>query len=277
VRPLPSRLLVVTDRASVPLRGRDGNWLTARHSGAPEANPESRTADDAEAGETVVSGSGVPLRVPGMTEGESRTRDGSDVRSSSTIDRGAEDSALLARIDDLLAGGARWVWFRERDMAPAPRALLARAVLERVRAGGGRFTLGGDAALAAHLGADGVHLPGNTTPDAIGHARRLLPDGLVGVSAHSITEIETAARSGADYATLSPIFATASKPGYGPALGTDALAAACGHGLPVLALGGITQDTARACRAAGATGIAVMGDLMRAPDPAPTLRALLSA
>ena len=184
--------------------------------------------------------------------------------------------ALLARIDTLLAEGARWVWFRERDMAPEPRAVLARAVLERTHARGAAFTLGGDAALAAHLGADGVHLPGGTPPAGIEEARRLLPDGLVGVSAHSVAEVAAAARYGADYATLSPIFATASKPGYGPALGPEAIAAACVHGLPVLALGGITPATASVCRAAGAAGIAVMGDLMRSPDPAPTLRALLS-
>jgi len=175
-----------------------------------------------------------------------------------------------------MAGGARWVWFRERDMVPEPRAILARAVLERVRAGGGTFTLGGDATLAARLGADGVHLPGGTTPDTILEARRLLPQGHIGVSAHSVAEVAAAAGHGADYVTLSPIFATASKPGYGPALGPAALTAACVLGLPVLALGGITPERARPCREAGAAGIAVMGDLMRSPDPAPTLQALRS-
>nr|WP_244528838.1 thiamine phosphate synthase [Methylobacterium gossipiicola] len=198
------------------------------------------------------------------------------VSACSTIDCATEEFALLARIDTLLAGGARWVWFRERDMASGPREILARTTMERVRAGGGTFSLGGDASLAARLGADGVHLPGGTTLEEIGQARRLLPNGLIGVSTHSVAEVETAARHGADYATLSPIFATVSKPGYGPALGPEAIAAAHVHGLPVLALGGITPETAHACCEAGAAGIAVMGDLMRGSDPGPTLRALLS-
>ncbi len=77
--------------------------------------------------------------------------------------------------------------------------------------------------------------------------------------------------------TLSPIFATASKPGYGPALGLGALAAAGRIGLPVIALGGIGVATAAACRREGATGMAVMGGLMRATDPAAHTRDLLRA
>ena len=86
-----------------------------------------------------------------------------------------------------------------------------------------------------------------------------------------------AARYGADYATLSPIFATPSKPGYGPALGPAALRAARACGLPVIALGGVTAETARPCHEAGAAGIAVMGGLMRSRDPAGDVGTLLDA
>lgn len=184
---------------------------------------------------------------------------------------------LVARIDAILAGGARWVWFRERDLAPAPRETLARALLERVRARGGVLSIGASATLAADLGADGVHLPGGATPADFAAARGLLPDGFVGVSAHSIGEVEAAARHGADYATLSPIFATSSKPGYGPALGPEAMRAAKACGLPVIALGGIMGERVRPCRTAGAAGIAVMGGLMRSRDPAGDVGALLGA
>ncbi len=61
---------------------------------------------------------------------------------------------------------------------------------------------------------------------------------------------------------------TASKPGYGPALGLEGLAriAARAPG-PVIALGGVTPDDAATCRAAGARGVAVMGEIMRTADP----------
>ncbi|MCJ2082255.1 thiamine phosphate synthase [Methylobacterium sp. J-090] len=187
------------------------------------------------------------------------------------------EPALAAHLDALLTGGARWVWFRERDMAQGPREKLARAVLARVRARGGILSIGASAALAADLGADGVHLPGGATPADLAEARRRLPGGLIGVSAHTLEDVGAAARHGADYATLSPIYATSSKPGYGPALGPAALRAAASHGLPVIALGGVTGETARPCRDAGATGIAVMGGLMRGLDPARDAGALLDA
>ncbi len=77
--------------------------------------------------------------------------------------------------------------------------------------------------------------------------------------------------------TLSPIFLTISKPGYGPAVGLDALAEAARRSQgPVVALGGIDESNIAACLAAGARGIAVMGDVMRAADPEATVRRLLA-
>ena len=82
---------------------------------------------------------------------------------------------------------------------------------------------------------------------------------------------------GADYVTLSPIFLTDSKPGYGPAIGLDALAAAASNAPgPIVALGGIAPDNAAQCLAAGARGIAVMGEIMRAADPEAAIRRLLA-
>ena len=130
-----------------------------------------------------------------------------------------------------------------------------------------------EGALAA--GADGVHLPGGGDPAT---ARRLLPSGLIGVSAHTPHEAAAQLAAGADYATLSPIFLTQSKPGYGPAVGIDALAEAARVAPgPVVALGGLDEQNIAACLAAGARGIAVMGEIMRATDPADATRRLLAA
>ena len=69
-----------------------------------------------------------------------------------------------------------------------------------------------------------------------------------------------------------------SKPGYGPALGLVRLADACAAvpGLPVVALGGVTTSRAAACRTVGAAAVAVMGEVMRADDPAGCVRSLLA-
>jgi thiamine-phosphate pyrophosphorylase len=105
-----------------------------------------------------------------------------------------------------------------------------------------------------------------------------LPQGFIGVSAHSAAEVAALFAAGADYVTISPIFLTDSKPGYGPALGLDGLAAAVATAKgPVVALAGINPGNARACLDAGAAGIAVMGEVMRAADPEATVRALLAA
>ena len=78
-----------------------------------------------------------------------------------------------------------------------------------------------------------------------------------------------AASAGADYVTISPIFRTQSKPGYGPPLSLEGLAKAANLAeIPVIALGGVTSENANACRRAGAAGVAVMGTIMRARDPA---------
>src|SRR5262249_28676856 len=124
-------------------------------------------------------------------------------------------------------------------------------------------------------GADGVHLPGGADPAA---ARARFPDGLIGVSAHSPEEAAGLLRCGANYVTISPIFTTGSTPGYGPApeLARLAETAALASG-PVVALGGITGENAGSCIAAGAAGVAVIGEVMRAGDPEAAVRALLRA
>jgi len=112
--------------------------------------------------------------------------------------------------------------------------------------------------VALACGADGVHLPADALP--AGAVRRATPrDFLVGVSCHTVEEVEGAAREGASFAVLGPIFAT---PGKGPPLGVDLLRQACDRvaplRFPVLALGGLTLENAAACLDAGAAGLAAI-------------------
>ncbi|MGH3746690.1 MAG: thiamine phosphate synthase, partial [Micromonosporaceae bacterium] len=101
---------------------------------------------------------------------------------------------------------------------------------------------------------------------------------IVGRSCHDAAEVDSAVTEGLDYVTVSPVFATASKPGYGPALGVDALRAVCHRfPMPVYALGGVTAANAGDCVAAGSAGVAVMGGVMRAEDPATATAELLAA
>jgi thiamine-phosphate pyrophosphorylase len=173
------------------------------------------------------------------------------------------------------AVGCRWFSLREKDLPVAERRALLAELVRLGRDCGASVTVHDDIEAALATGADGVHLPGGSDPR---QARALLPGRLIGASAHSPREAAALIAAGADYVTMSPVFLTDSKPGYGPALGLDGLAAAvaAANG-PVVALAGITLDNATACIKAGAAGIAVMGEVMRAADPEAAVRALVQA
>jgi thiamine-phosphate pyrophosphorylase len=188
-------------------------------------------------------------------------------------DRSQAKRPLIKVAEAAFAGGCRWFSLREKDLpADERRALLARLVALGHRFGA-TVTAHEDLEAVIAAGADGVHLPGGADPAA---ARAHLPNGLIGVSAHSPAEAAALLKAGAEYVTLSPIFLTESKPGYGPALGLGRLQETAGYG-PVIALAGIDKSNAAQCMAAGASGIAVMGEVMRSTDPEATVRALVAA
>ena len=179
---------------------------------------------------------------------------------------------LTAQVAAAVDGGARAVVLREKDLPRHDRRRFADALLAVLRPVDGVLLVASDAALAHEVGADGAHLATADPPVTDADGDKADPDVgslIVGRSAHDLDELLAAQAEGAGYATISPVFTTASKPGYGPALGLDGLRAAAARVLvPVYALGGITPATAAACRSAGAAGVAVMGEVMRAADPA---------
>jgi thiamine-phosphate pyrophosphorylase len=171
------------------------------------------------------------------------------------------------------AAGCRWFSLREKDLPPDERRSLLGALVALGRRFGAVVTAHEDIEAVAAVGADGVHLPSGGSPAA---ARDRLPGALIGASAHSADEAAALLRAGADYVTLSPVFLTASKPGYGPAFGLDGLARIVAQVPgPVLALGGISAENAARCIDAGARGIAVMGEVMRATDPRASVEGIL--
>jgi thiamine-phosphate pyrophosphorylase len=190
-------------------------------------------------------------------------------------DRSQARRPLAEVAEAAFAGGCRWFSLREKDLPAAERRALLARLVALGRHHGATVTVHDDVDAAVAAGAGGVHLPGGGAPAA---ARARLPRGLVGVSAHAASEAAALLVAGADYVTVSPVFLSDSKPGYGPALGLDGLAAAVrATPGPIVALAGITPENAAACLAAGAAGIAVMGEVMRAADPQAAVRALLEA
>lgn len=171
------------------------------------------------------------------------------------------------------AGGCRWFSLREKDLPPTERRILLGTLVAHGHRWGATVSVHDDIDAAAMTDAGGVHLPSGGSLEA---ARTRLPAALIGASAHSAEEALALLSAGADYVTVSPVFLTASKPGYGPALGLDGLAHIVERVAgPVIALGGVTAANAASCRAAGAHGIAVMGEVMRAADPRAAVDAIL--
>lgn len=183
-------------------------------------------------------------------------------------DRAQAQGGVVAAVAACVAAGCRWVSLREKDLPAAEQAALLAALRPVLAGVGGVLTVHGDVQLAQLC--DGVHLPDGA--DIAGARAALGPGALIGASCHDAAGVAAAGMAGADYATLSPIFLTASKPGYGPALGPAALS---GLDVPTLALGGVGADNLASCITAGAAGVAVMGGPMRDPAAmAPMLSAL---
>ncbi len=182
-------------------------------------------------------------------------------------DRRHTDLPLMDIVAQALAAGCRWIMVREKDLDRAALVVLAAEIVAVAAPLGARVVINGDIDAVAEAGAQGAHVQ---SAAAVMQAREKLgKEALIGISAHHISEAALAAECGADYATISPVFATGSKPGYGPRIGLRGLRKTCrAVPLPIIALAGVTPGNARACMEAGAAGIATMGGIMRSSDPA---------
>jgi thiamine-phosphate pyrophosphorylase len=121
-------------------------------------------------------------------------------------------------------------------------------------------------------GADGVHLgQDDLAPSA---ARPIVGDAaIIGRSTHTETELDAAAKEPVDYVAIGPVFGTATKATGHDAVGLEMVRRATRTGRPVVAIGGITLDTAASVIAAGAASVAVISDLLATGDPESRVRA----
>ena len=173
-----------------------------------------------------------------------------DSRSAGGVER---LPALVARA---LSNGVQRIQIREKQLSARELFQLTVQVLELAAPAGAQVLVNGRTDIALACGAHGVHLPsGSIAPSVL---RAVTPPGfLVGVSTHSVSELQDAEAGGADFAVFGPVFPPISKPAVELVHGTEGLRMAVRSvTIPVLALGGITPENASECTTAGAAGIA---------------------
>jgi thiamine-phosphate pyrophosphorylase len=165
---------------------------------------------------------------------------------------------------------------REKDLEARDLCQLAKRLIPVCRRFGAPILINGRIDVAIAACADGVHLPADSFSPA--QARKLLgPSRLIGISTHNTDEIIRAHDAGADFAVFGPVFKPNSKELRGSALGLNGLRDACRAALiPVYAIGGVTAERARKI-ISEASGVAVIGAVIGATDPARAMRELLAA
>ena len=185
-----------------------------------------------------------------------------------------DPSQLFARTRPLLAF-ASCLQLRNKAMDADALRVAGIALRSACKDAGVPLLINDDAALAAELGADGVHL-GEHDGD-IASARRLLgDDAIIGASCYD--DIERARRlaaEGASYLAFGAFFPSPTKPNARRA-SLQLLRDSAHLGLPRVAIGGITPDNAPSLVYAGADLVAVISGVFDAPDPVAAARAYLS-
>ncbi len=172
------------------------------------------------------------------------------------------ESALRESVD----AGVPAIQLRERDLSTRQLLSLVRQIHAMTRDRAVPLIINDRVDMAVALDLDGVHLRASSLPVSI--ARRVVGrHRLIGVSAHSVAEVQRAGYDGADYVILGPIFETPSKREFGDPLGLAVLADACRHSsVPVFAIGGITRERIESVRGAGAFGVAMIGGILGRED-----------
>ena len=173
-----------------------------------------------------------------------------------------------------ITGGADTVQFRQKDGSTRELIESAQAVQSVCATHGVPLIVNDRADIALAVGATGAHFGQDDLPITVGR-RILTPEMTIGASARTEEKILEAISAGADYIGFGPIYQTSSKPDAEQPKGLEALQRMCKiAACPVIAIGGISVDTAYDVICAGAHGIAIISAVCAAADPAAATRRL---
>jgi thiamine-phosphate pyrophosphorylase len=180
------------------------------------------------------------------------------------------------QVEQLAAGGATLVQLREKLAPPREFYEAALDAVRVARALGVRLIINDRVDIALAVDADGVHLGQDDLP--IARARALVgADRIVGFSTHNVKQALEADSAAVDYIAIGPIFQTTTKANPDPTVGLELIREVKAQlTKPLVAIGGITLESAPAAIAAGAAGVAIIADLCAMGDIADRTRQYLS-
>ena len=176
-----------------------------------------------------------------------------------------DGETLVTRTEEAIDGGVTFVQLREKDLDEENFEREGRELKELCRKRGVPFVINDNVELAAKLDVDGVHV-GQSDMEALDVRRIIGGDKILGVSAQTVEQAVTAEKHGADYLGVGAVFPTGSKDDAAE-VSYDTLKAIC-HAvkIPVIAIGGITEDNVAELSKSGICGIAVISALSAKED-----------
>ena len=184
---------------------------------------------------------------------------------------------LFVQVEAALYGGVRAVQLREKDLSAEELLPLAQQMRKLTRKYDAKLLINREIDIALKVGADGVHL-GSDSLSTSEARKQIGPDGLIGVSTHTIDEVQQAQQAGADFVTFGPVYATPSKLPLGQPVGLEVLrqaVIAADSNLPIFALGGVNMVRIPELLQCGCRNVACIGAILFAEDAEAETRSLL--
>ena len=169
-------------------------------------------------------------------------------------------------VERMLAGGARIIQLRDKESGSKEFFDDARDCLKLTQAAKALLIINDRVEIARAAGADGVHLGQEDL--SVEEAREVLgANKIIGISTHSLAQVEAAIKTSANYLAVGPIYATTTKEDADPVVGLELVKQARAlTSLPIVAIGGINLERAPAVIAAGASSVAVISALYPLPE-----------
>jgi thiamine-phosphate pyrophosphorylase len=179
--------------------------------------------------------------------------------------------ALVSFTRKLVVAGVQLIQLRAKHLPPRAFLEFASALIAAAPADV-KIMVNDRPDIASIVAAAGVHVGQGDLP--VEKARAICPaPQWVGISTHNLEQLRAADRTSADYIAVGPIYRTATKKNPDPVVGLDLIRAARKRTRkPLVAIGGITIESAGEVFGAGADSVAVISDLLKAPDPAQRAR-----